>query len=301
VLYSDGLSSSTVDTSWASYFDGSPASAREARVFVTRLVGHCGRPDLVEPAAACTAELAANAVLHARGRFHVSVTQTSSGVRIEVADFANDILPTPTPTVGTAADLTAASRTGRGLQIVAALADRWGIERRPESKSVWVELRRGAPHRPTAPVLTGFDARPAAGQVVRLRNMPVRAAVASGVQVDEVVRELQLGLFDRTVTSDDRDRFYRLLDDSSPARLAGRRAALVAAAVGDERFDLEVAVDEEMMRSVRAFRELLEELPAHSSDASTAPSPDVVAYRVWIESEVGAQLAGADPSECPLG
>ena len=138
---------SPVDTSWAAHFDGSPASAREARRFVTQLLERCGRPELIEPAAACTAELAANAVLHARVRFHVSVTQTSRGVRIEVADFAKDVLPTPTPTGGTAADLTAARLTGRGLQIVAALAERWGSSGIPSpSRFGWSSgaTRRGS-------------------------------------------------------------------------------------------------------------------------------------------------------------
>ena len=198
--------------------------AREARRFVTQLLERCGRPELIEPAAACTAELAANAVLHARDRFHVSVTQTSRGVRIEVADFAKDVLPTPTPTGGTAADLTAAASDRSRAPDRRRARRTVGVERHPESKSVRVELRSNSPREPSAPLLTGFEPAPVTGQVVRLRSMPVRAAVASGVQVDELVRELQLGIFDHTVTPGDRDRFYGLLDDSSPGA-AGRSAA----------------------------------------------------------------------------
>ena len=74
----------------------------------------------------------------------------------------------------------------------------------------------------------------------------------------------------------------------------------MAAAVGEEQFDLDVAVDEPMMKALRAFRELVEELPTQSTAAATVPSPAVVEYRAWIESEVAAQLAGVDPAECPL-
>jgi hypothetical protein len=194
------------------------------------------------------------------------------------------------------------STTGRGLRVVAALATRWGIEVGPTSKSVWVELEPSPPAHPVAPEHTMAAAeQPREHEaIVRLRNLPVRAAVASGMQVDELVRELQMGIFDREVSAEEQRHFYDLLDRSARLRLAGRRAALGAAAAGAERFDVDVTVSERMTDALAAFRSLLEVLPSRGAEATAAPLPAVVAFRDWLDREVAAQLGGAASSRCPL-
>lgn len=85
------------------------------------------------------AELASNAVLHGRvpGRdFRLRLKLHSDGtLRIEVTDARGDRLPsTPAPV---ADDL----ESGRGLRIVTAYADRWGVDEVPaHAKTVWAEL-----------------------------------------------------------------------------------------------------------------------------------------------------------------
>lgn len=86
------------------------------------------------------AELAVNAVQHGRvpGRdFRLRLSLGAGGLlRVEVTDARTDRLP-PGPT--RAADYLA--ETGRGLVIVRALADRWGVDLRPvPCKTVWAEL-----------------------------------------------------------------------------------------------------------------------------------------------------------------
>lgn len=83
------------------------------------------------------AELAANAVLHGRvtGRdFRLMLTAYDDRLRIEVTDARAERLPALT-------EQPADSESGRGLLLVRALADRWGVTPGPvPCKTVWAEI-----------------------------------------------------------------------------------------------------------------------------------------------------------------
>ena len=283
-------------------FEGTSVNCRAARSFVRDTLERWGRDDLADDAGLCVAELAANAVLHARGAFDVVVAPIAGGARIEVVDSRPAHLPAALPGSGTAAEVAATSTTGRGLRVVAALANRWGVTVAPATKTVWFEVDGLATGEPTEPVVVDQGAAPSGpvGHRVRLTHLPVRDAVASGVQVDDLVREIQLGLFDAATSEEERRSFYDLLDRSAPARLAGRTAALTAARSGEIRFDFDVELTAEVMDAVAAFRELLESIPARHAGTSATTEPTVVAFRAWIEQEVASQLSGAPPTRCPL-
>ena len=286
-------------------FDGTSASGREARRFVSSVLNDWNTDAGVDGALLCIGELAANAVLHGRGPFRVRVSEVDDRVRVEVLDRRPGDVPIAVPVGGAAGAIVVNSTTGRGLQLVAAVATRWGVSTTSSEKSVWAEVAADAPDEPTDPVVdlhaVGEPATTTAQQrTVALLSVPVRHAVASGMQVDELVREFQLGLFDAAVTDDERSRFYDLLDRSAPARLAGRRAALDASAAGDDRFDLDLAINEESFGAVLAFRELLEAVPTRQPTTSATAPADVVAFRDWIDREVTSQLTGNPPVPCPL-
>ena len=76
-------------------------------------------------------ELASNAVSHAQTPFTVDVS-LHDRVRIEVSDRDATL-----PEAGSASPL---DDHGRGLALVDALADRWGVEQRRGGKTVWCEL-----------------------------------------------------------------------------------------------------------------------------------------------------------------
>jgi anti-sigma regulatory factor (Ser/Thr protein kinase) len=81
-------------------------------------------------------ELATNAVVHARSRFLVVVDRCDDCVRVEVSD--DDTRPLAVPEVDQD------SFSGRGLAMVVALADAWGVDHRPqEGKTVWFEVATG--------------------------------------------------------------------------------------------------------------------------------------------------------------
>ncbi|THA72910.1 ATP-binding protein [Streptomyces sp. A0958] len=110
--------------------------ARLARLLTTAHLGDWGLP--TEAAAHIVAELAANAAAHGRvpGRdFRLSLTVSDgSRLRIELTDTRGDRLPVP-DSPGPYAE------SGRGLLIVEALADRWGVVEGPvPRKTVWAEL-----------------------------------------------------------------------------------------------------------------------------------------------------------------
>ncbi|MEU6374653.1 ATP-binding protein [Streptomyces sp. NPDC046909] len=89
----------------------------------------------------CVSELATNALLHgvpATRCFRLDLTLTADGVLlVEVADSGPGEIRIPDP----APDPDPDSEGGRGLILVAALADNWGVRQRDPGKVVWCEFR----------------------------------------------------------------------------------------------------------------------------------------------------------------
>ncbi|MFI7140774.1 ATP-binding protein [Streptomyces massasporeus] len=112
-----------------------PRGARLARLLATEQLRAWGTP--LDPAGQIVAELATNAATHGRvpGRdFRLTLYVVGGILRIEVTDTRGDRLPHPTRP---APDAT----SGRGLLVVAALADRWGVAPGPHPrKTVWAEV-----------------------------------------------------------------------------------------------------------------------------------------------------------------
>lgn len=77
-------------------------------------------------------ELATNAVIHARSPFSVSVRCVGSAVRISVRDSS--------PMRPVLRDGGVTSLSGRGLHLVDALADAWGVDADVDGKTIWAEL-----------------------------------------------------------------------------------------------------------------------------------------------------------------
>ncbi|MFG2524374.1 ATP-binding protein [Streptomyces sp. NPDC048527] len=117
-----------------------PRGARLARLLAAEWLRCRDLPYGVTDAAEhVVAELAANAVAHARlpGRdFLVVLSADVHVLRIEVTDTRGDSLPPLIPQPPAPE-----SESGRGLFLVEALADRWGVAEGPvPRKTVWAEL-----------------------------------------------------------------------------------------------------------------------------------------------------------------
>ncbi|PWS44838.1 hypothetical protein DKT74_10680 [Streptomyces sp. ZEA17I] len=114
--------------------------ARLARLLAVAHLDAWGLPS--EAAAHIVAELAANASTHGRVRgrdFQLSLTVREKTLRIEVTDTRGDSVP-PGPGAVKAPEDDGAEN-GRGMLIVEALADHWGIAPGPvPRKTVWAEI-----------------------------------------------------------------------------------------------------------------------------------------------------------------
>ncbi|QGV79170.1 ATP-binding protein [Streptomyces ficellus] len=107
--------------------------ARLARLLATEQLRSWGVP--FDVAELVIGELAANAVLHGRvaGRdFRLTLAADARTLRIAVTDTRGDRMPVVRP---------GAEESGRGLLLVEALAERWGVTHGPvPRKTVWADI-----------------------------------------------------------------------------------------------------------------------------------------------------------------
>ncbi|MGW4875857.1 ATP-binding protein [Streptomyces sp. NPDC004262] len=112
-----------------------PRGARLARLLAAEQLRAWGLP--LDPARQIVAELAANAATHGRvpGRdFGLALYVVGGTLRIEVTDTRGDRPPRSGP-------LTPDAESGRGLMLVEALADKWGVAPGlSPRKTVWAEI-----------------------------------------------------------------------------------------------------------------------------------------------------------------
>ncbi|MER6127167.1 SpoIIE family protein phosphatase [Streptomyces sp. NPDC001795] len=175
VLHVDNRTRSSVITARAAAsFEPVGRSVATARSFVRDTLQGWGFVDIVDDAVVLTSELVTNAVVHAGTAADVLCLRSDDGVRIEVADRYPE---REIPLQATAVNMGSPDREGgRGLQLCAALAGRWGVEYTPTHKQVWFQL--DLPERPVGTRAAG-PSLPA--DLLPLADGRVRVAV---VQID---------------------------------------------------------------------------------------------------------------------
>ncbi|MFI8895227.1 SpoIIE family protein phosphatase [Streptomyces paradoxus] len=166
--------SSVITARAAASFEPVGRSVASARSFVRDTLQGWGFADIVDDAVVLTSELVTNAVVHAGTSADVLCLRSDEGVRIEVADRYPE---REIPLQATAVNMGSPDREGgRGLQLCAALAGRWGVEYIPTHKTVWFQLdlpARAVGTRAAGPALPA--------ELLPLADSRVRVAV---VQVD---------------------------------------------------------------------------------------------------------------------
>ncbi|MGX4689471.1 SpoIIE family protein phosphatase [Streptomyces sp. JNUCC 63] len=166
--------SSVITARAAASFEPQGRSVATARSFVRDTLQGWGFGDIVDDAVVLTSELVTNAVVHAGTAADVLCLRSDDGIRIEVSDRYPE---REIPVQSSAVNMGSPDREGgRGLQLCAALAGRWGVEYTPTHKKVWFQL--DLPERPVGTRAAG-PSLPA--DLLPLADGRVRVAV---IQID---------------------------------------------------------------------------------------------------------------------
>ncbi|WP_120051086.1 ATP-binding protein [Streptomyces griseorubiginosus] len=116
-------------------FPADPGAVRAARAAVRERLRHWGLDVLADVAALLVSELVTNSLRHATGPIGVRLVRPDAAdgvLLVEVSD------PLPDPPRERVAELD--DESGRGLQLVAHAAHRWGTRPGASGKTVWFEL-----------------------------------------------------------------------------------------------------------------------------------------------------------------
>ncbi len=113
-------------------FTKDPRCVAECRNFVER--GLRSHPkDVRERTVLVTSELVTNVILHTPNGGQLELVVAPEDVRVQVSDFSHDQL--------TELPHGQFSLHGRGLPIVASLANSWGVQENSSGKTVWATFR----------------------------------------------------------------------------------------------------------------------------------------------------------------
>lgn len=295
VTHSAGTSESSTQVGQVLRLQPSVDAAAVSRAFVEPLVRHWDLGPIGFDAALVTTELVTNAVLHAELDVVLALRPIAKGVRIEVTDQCPSVLPHVAPhRTGALWELTL-GQSGRGLRVVSELSARWGVATTQQTKTVWAELIEGRTG-PSEPVLQlEYELELRDGLTFRFFDLPTKVAIESGVQIEDLVRAIQLehgpvGPEEATV-----GHIYELLLSTAADRLAGRDAVMWAFAGDRETFDLQLETTLEAMRDLGELWRMLDHPDALLDIAPPPPSERVTEFRRWIRAEALRQLGGNAP------
>lgn len=126
-----------------------PQSVGRARQFAAVTIAAWGAEHLADDVRVVASELATNALLHAHTEFTLGLRLDGDRLRMTMVD-SSPVQPRIRRFDSTE------STTGRGLRMVADLAQAWGVERDGVGKAVWCEF----------PIASGAGGRPAATEQV---------------------------------------------------------------------------------------------------------------------------------------
>lgn len=286
-----------------------PTSPARARVVLRRVLREADRLDCLDAAELACTELVTNAVLHAHTTVEVTVEVTAT-VRVEVHD-ASRVMPDRR-------HYDTQATTGRGLALVAAVTDDYGVaDLGPDGKTVWFVVGGPDRERNAEQLLAAWDldeplvppGPPSPGRRVRLLDLPTALWLAARQHHDALLRELALYLArhdDVQVDAVGTDRARFLFAGAVGAVVEQQRRDDLAA--GADRLpdagtlpwsprpvDLDLTVPPGLARDFAAMQDTLDtaERLARAGRLLMPPGlPEVVAVRDWACEQVVAQLAG---------
>lgn len=282
--------------------DPDPRNVGVARRALQDALLHSGAEHLVDSATLLLSEVVTNAFVHVGARILVRVWSTDQDLRVKVQDRGAH-LPTRRHYARTAG-------TGRGIQLLDELADRWGTDSRPNGKTVWFEMgtvppegivHDGARTEPRSEP-TG---EPTEARHVTLRHVPLLMHLAWQEHAASLLREYLLHMLGRDDDDDDvlarharASQAMSLLNRQLPApSMPSETDALMAGAV-----EPTVTAEEVVLRipvaAITHFATLDALLRSAISEVragrllSPPTQPEIIEMRQWICSEVARQTSG---------
>lgn len=302
--------------------DGS--SSHLARQWARQALNDWGLGHLCEDVEMVLGELVVNVVLHAGTPAEIVMRRLGPGVRVEVSDRRPDLLPAEVSTGLTAlfqldedegiagvTALDAETTTGRGLMLVAAVSDGWGVVPGDSIKTVWAQIGGAGPETDEGDTDSILDlepvdpaAAPAGAALARLAGVPTRLVLTSAANLDDIIREFRLaGTTTDGLRGDLAELAENFLSMTTNVRQPFREAAL--AAIEDRRrlVDVTVAVPPGAVPTLRAFRDVVDQIVyycQHGDLLSVAPPAEITGFRRWYVDEIERQVGGAQPRACPF-
>lgn len=123
---------------WDLAFIAAPAEVAALRRIMRLYLGNWGLHDVIDQAQLCVSELVSNVITHVGHGTPATLMVAMNGLhlRVEVHDPDTRALPT-------LVDAGTDSESGRGMALVDAVADRWGVQLHPDRKVTWCEFATG--------------------------------------------------------------------------------------------------------------------------------------------------------------
>jgi anti-sigma regulatory factor (Ser/Thr protein kinase) len=239
-----------------------PGAVPAARALLRDVLHGSALAHRLEDGELALSELVTNAVLHGRDPLSVRVVLDDQVLRAEVAD-ASPVSPSFSMLDQTAV-------TGRGLLLISAVSDRWGVEPSPSGKVVWFELLA----RRDVQTVLDVDALLAswgdelaldpADECVRvvLTDLDVVLVARAEAHVEALVRELTLVLAAGSTRPEDRRPAAGVVSAAAavdPVRADLRHQVAVAVARGRTRVDVQLTVRRRDAEAVRDLMHALDE------------------------------------------
>ena len=280
------------------------AIANLARRYVVEQL-MASEPSVVADAQLIVTELVTNAQLHGEPPVILRVRSVGAGARVEVQDSSPRQLIRPVQSTD--------AMTGRGLALVAALADSWGADPAPRGgKTVWVELSPGQTQAAEDPVLDvdaflaawhDDDAPREPEYSVRLGSVPTGLLLEAKRHVDNIVRELT---FEQAAAGPVRPELELLIETVtrgfSRARAGIKEQAAAAASRQDHQTELVLTLPASSVQAGERYLVALDEVDRYARQARllTLETPPLHRlFRHWYVSALVEQLRAQAAGELP--
>lgn len=277
-----------------------PGCAQTARVWARQQCWALGREELADNAELAISELVANALLHGAPPMSARLGGTADHPRFEVLDGSTRVPMLREP--GDPSDWDSLATVGRGLSIVARVAEVWGTDLLDSGKAVWFEPSARIREVPSPghldhsrPVNAG-PAPSRATHIVRLLGLP-------GVGLGQVLRHY--GDLRREITllalhhRSDYPLAARITDGftSFEALFDGQVKHDVTRAASQPTVDLKLPLrigdgDLTVIGTMRDLLALADEFCRTGRLLTVPRSPDLARLQDWLLDEIGRQVRG---------